>query len=64
VVRRYLGTDVAEISIFIRDEKKQDDMRERLKNTSVKFCLGDVRGGFCVPRGGFEAGSVVRVFPN
>jgi len=32
-----------EIRIFSRDEKKQDDMRERLKNPSVKFYIGDVR---------------------
>ena len=32
-----------EIRIFSRDEKKQNDMRGRLKNTAVKFYLGDVR---------------------
>lgn len=36
-------TGFGEIRIFSRDEKKQDDMRRRLKNTSVKFYLGDVR---------------------
>ncbi len=43
VVRRYLKTDIAEIRIFSRDEKKQDDMRNALRNDRLKFFLGDVR---------------------
>jgi UDP-glucose 4-epimerase len=43
VVRRYLRTDIAEIRIFSRDEKKQDDMRNTLRNERLKFFLGDVR---------------------
>ena len=43
VVRRYLRTDIAEIRIFSRDEKKQDDMRNSLRNERLKFFLGDVR---------------------
>lgn len=43
VVRRYLTTDVGEIRIFSRDEKKQDDMRNALRNERLKFFLGDVR---------------------
>ncbi len=43
VLRHYLDTDVKEIRIFSRDEKKQDDMRRALKNPKVKFYLGDVR---------------------
>jgi len=43
VVRRYLRTDIAEIRIFSRDEKKQDDMRNALRNERLKFFLGDVR---------------------
>ncbi len=43
VVRRYLSTEVAEIRIFSRDEKKQDDMRNALRSERVKFFLGDVR---------------------
>jgi UDP-N-acetylglucosamine 4,6-dehydratase len=43
VLRRFLDTGVAEIRIFSRDEKKQDDMRTRLKNPRVRFFLGDVR---------------------
>jgi UDP-glucose 4-epimerase len=43
VVRRFLRTDFAEIRIFSRDEKKQEDMRLALKNSRVKFYIGDVR---------------------
>lgn len=43
VLRRFLDTDVKEIRIFSRDEKKQEDMRIALKNDKVKFYIGDVR---------------------
>jgi len=43
VLRRFLNTELKEIRIFSRDEKKQDDMRIRLKNDKVKFYIGDVR---------------------
>ncbi|NKI32016.1 polysaccharide biosynthesis protein [Muricauda sp. DJ-13] len=43
VLNRFLETDIGEIRIFSRDEKKQDDMRNRLKNKKVKFYIGDVR---------------------
>ncbi len=43
VLNRFLETDIGEIRIFSRDEKKQDDMRNRLKNPKVKFYIGDVR---------------------
>lgn len=43
VLDRFLQTDIAEIRIFSRDEKKQDDMRNRLKNPKIKFYIGDVR---------------------
>jgi UDP-N-acetylglucosamine 4,6-dehydratase len=43
MVERYLRTDIAEIRIFSRDEKKQDDMRNSLRNERLKFFLGDVR---------------------
>ncbi|NAS12368.1 polysaccharide biosynthesis protein [Poritiphilus flavus] len=43
VLNRFLETDIKEIRIFSRDEKKQDDMRTRLKNEKVKFYIGDVR---------------------
>lgn len=43
VLRRFLDSDIKEIRIFSRDEKKQDDMRHHLQNTKVKFYIGDVR---------------------
>jgi UDP-glucose 4-epimerase len=43
VLDRFLNTDIAEIRIFSRDEKKQDDMRHRYKNDKLKFYIGDVR---------------------
>jgi UDP-glucose 4-epimerase len=43
VLNRVLDTDIKEIRIFSRDEKKQDDMRHRLNNPKVKFYIGDVR---------------------
>jgi len=43
VLRRYLSTDIAEIRIFSRDEKKQDDMRRRWADPRIKFYIGDVR---------------------
>ena len=43
VMRRFLDTDVKEIRIFSRDEKKQDDMRKLYGNDKLKFHIGDVR---------------------
>lgn len=43
VLRRFLDTNIKEIRIFSRDEKKQDDMRKQYKNAKLKFYLGDVR---------------------
>lgn len=43
VLRRFLNTDIKEIRIFSRDEKKQDDMRRLYKNDKIKFYIGDVR---------------------
>jgi len=43
VLDRFLNTDIAEIRIFSRDEKKQDDMRHRYKNDKIKYYIGDVR---------------------
>ena len=42
-VRRFLETDISEIRIFSRDEKKQDDMRSVFQNPKLKFYIGDVR---------------------
>lgn len=43
VLNRFLDTDIAEIRIFSRDEKKQDDMRKKYNNPKLKFYIGDVR---------------------
>lgn len=43
VLKRFLETDIAEIRIFSRDEKKQDDMRKQYNNSKIKFYIGDVR---------------------
>ncbi len=43
VLDRFLQTEIKEIRIFSRDEKKQDDMRRRYKNDKIKFYIGDVR---------------------
>ncbi|MDK2587503.1 polysaccharide biosynthesis protein [Romboutsia sedimentorum] len=43
VLKRFLNTDIKEIRIFSRDEKKQDDMRKLYKNDKIKFYIGDTR---------------------
>ena len=43
VMERFLKSDIKEIRIFSRDEKKQDDMRKLYKNDKLKFYIGDVR---------------------
>ena len=43
VLRRFLDTDIGEIRIFSRDEKKQDDMRHLYHNPKIKYFIGDVR---------------------
>jgi len=43
VLRRFLNTDIREIRVFSRDEKKQEDMRLAYKNTKIKSYIGDVR---------------------
>lgn len=43
VMKRFMHTDVKEIRIFSRDEKKQDDMRKRYNDDRLKFYIGDVR---------------------
>lgn len=43
VLKKFLETDIKEIRIFSRDEKKQDEMRHSYKNEKIKFYLGDVR---------------------
>lgn len=43
VMNKFLSSDIKEIRIFSRDEKKQDDMRKKYKSEKLKFYLGDVR---------------------
>ncbi|WP_139298823.1 polysaccharide biosynthesis protein, partial [Yersinia ruckeri] len=43
VLNRFLATDIKEIRIFSRDEKKQDDMRKKYNSPKLKFYIGDVR---------------------
>ena len=43
VLKRFLDSDIKEIRIFSRDEKKQDDMRKIYKNDKIKFYIGDTR---------------------
>lgn len=43
VLRRFLNSDLKEVRIFSRDEKKQDDMRRRYNSSKIKFYIGDVR---------------------
>jgi len=43
VVRRFLNSDIEEIRIFSRDEKKQEDMRHKMNHPKLKFYIGDVR---------------------
>lgn len=48
VLGRFLNSDVGEIRIFSRDEKKQEDMRIALNNPKLKFYIGDVRNYDCI----------------
>ena len=48
VLRKFLNTNIEEIRIFSRDEKKQDDMRKRYEHPKLKFYLGDVRDSLSV----------------
>lgn len=43
VLEKFLNTDIKEIRIFSRDEKKQDDMRHKYNNNKIKYYIGDVR---------------------
>ncbi len=43
VLKRFLNSDIKEIRIFSRDEKKQDDMRRKYQNQKIKYYIGDVR---------------------
>ena len=43
VLRRFLDSELQEIRVFSRDEKKQDDMRKKFNNRKLKFFIGDIR---------------------
>lgn len=43
VLNRFLNTEIKEIRIFSRDEKKQDDMRQLYQNSKIKYYIGDTR---------------------
>ncbi|MCX8058995.1 MAG: polysaccharide biosynthesis protein [Spirochaetes bacterium] len=43
VLKKFLQTDIKEIRVFSRDEKKQDDLRHKYKNDKIKYYIGDVR---------------------
>ncbi len=46
VLDRFIDSDLKEIRIFSRDEKKQDDLRKKYSSSKLKFYLGDVRDYF------------------
>ena len=50
VLKRFLDTDIAEIRIFSRDEKKQDDLRKQFTDRRIKFIIGDIRDRDAVDR--------------
>jgi len=50
VLNRFLNTDIKEVRIFSRDEKKQDDMRRHYNNSKIKFYIGDVRDANSIDR--------------
>jgi UDP-glucose 4-epimerase len=50
VLNRFLNTEIKEIRIFSRDEKKQDDMRRYYNNSKIKFYIGDVRDSNSIER--------------
>ena len=75
VLSRFLNTDIKEIRIFSRDEKKQDDMRHKHNNTRLKFYIGDVRDrnsinvamvdvDYVFHAAASQTGSFLRVFSN
>ena len=43
VLNKFLKTNIEEIRVFSRDEKKQDDLRKKYNNSKIKFYLGDIR---------------------
>lgn len=75
VLKGFLESDIKEIRIFSRDEKKQDDMRKKYNNPKIKYFIGDVRDINSVKNAMYnvdfvfhlcciKASTFVRVFPN
>lgn len=75
VLKRFLDSDVKEIRIFSRDEKKQDEMRHRLNNSKLNFIIGDVRDfesidscdgrcRLCILGRGAQTGAFLRVLSD
>ncbi len=75
VLRRFLKTDIREIRVLSRDEKKQEDMRLAYNDPKLKFYIGDVRDyesvaaamrrrRLRVSRSGAQAGPLVRVLSD
>ena len=58
VLKRFLDTDIKEIRIFSRDEKKQDDMRKLYRDDRIKFFIGDVRNCESIKDAMYEVGYV------
>ena len=50
VLQLFLNTNIKEIRIFSRDEKKQDDMRKKYKNEKITFFIGDIRNKFSISK--------------
>ena len=72
VLKKFIDSEIGEIRIFSRDEKKQDDMRRKFQNNKIKYFIGDVRdvrsidqvmSGFCLPCCCFKTSSLLRVLP-
>ena len=64
VLKRFLDSDVKEIRIFSRDEKKQDEMRHRLNNSKLNFIIGDGRCRLCILGRGAQTGAFLRVLSD
>jgi UDP-glucose 4-epimerase len=70
VLRRILNTEIKEIRIFSRDEKKQDDMRQLYNNPKIKYYIGDVRSFESINSAMkgvdyvFKAGPFMRIFSS
>ena len=64
VLKRFLDTEVEEIRIFSRDEKKQVDMRRVYQNDKIQYYIGDVRDLLCVPCSSAQTSAKLRIFSS